>query len=72
MRVLLIEDSTITKARLALGGVGTIPWRAREAGALSPRLVPPIWITCTSIPRRLLMIASLAEQYAAAKARICA
>jgi CO/xanthine dehydrogenase FAD-binding subunit len=28
---LLIEDGTIAKARLALGGVGTIPWRAREA-----------------------------------------
>ena len=28
---LLIEDGTITAARLALGGVGTIPWRAREA-----------------------------------------
>jgi CO/xanthine dehydrogenase FAD-binding subunit len=31
---LLIEDGTITKARLALGGVGTIPWRAREAEAI--------------------------------------
>ena len=31
---LLIEDRTITKARLALGGVGTIPWRAREAEAI--------------------------------------
>jgi CO/xanthine dehydrogenase FAD-binding subunit len=28
---LLIEDGTITWARLALGGVGTVPWRAREA-----------------------------------------
>jgi xanthine dehydrogenase YagS FAD-binding subunit len=28
---LLIEDGTITAARLALGGVGTIPWRARDA-----------------------------------------
>ena len=28
---LLIEDGTIAKARLALGGVGTIPWRARQA-----------------------------------------
>jgi CO/xanthine dehydrogenase FAD-binding subunit len=28
---LLIEDGTILNARLALGGVGTIPWRAREA-----------------------------------------
>jgi len=31
---LLIEDGRITKARLALGGVGTIPWRAREAEAI--------------------------------------
>jgi CO/xanthine dehydrogenase FAD-binding subunit len=28
---LLIEDGTIVSARLALGGVGTMPWRAREA-----------------------------------------
>ena len=28
---LLTEDGTITAARLALGGIGTIPWRAREA-----------------------------------------
>jgi xanthine dehydrogenase YagS FAD-binding subunit len=28
---LVIEDGTIAMARLALGGVGTIPWRAREA-----------------------------------------
>jgi xanthine dehydrogenase YagS FAD-binding subunit len=28
---LLIEDGTIIWARLALGGVGTVPWRAREA-----------------------------------------
>ena len=28
---LVIEDGTIATARLALGGVGTIPWRAREA-----------------------------------------
>jgi xanthine dehydrogenase YagS FAD-binding subunit len=27
---LLIEDGTIVRARLALGGVGTIPWRAFE------------------------------------------
>jgi xanthine dehydrogenase YagS FAD-binding subunit len=27
----LIEDGTIAWARLALGGVGTVPWRAREA-----------------------------------------
>jgi xanthine dehydrogenase YagS FAD-binding subunit len=31
---LLIEDGTIAKARFALGGVGTIPWRAREAEEL--------------------------------------
>jgi xanthine dehydrogenase YagS FAD-binding subunit len=31
---LLIEDGTIVEARLALGGVGTIPWRAREAEAI--------------------------------------
>jgi CO/xanthine dehydrogenase FAD-binding subunit len=28
---LVIEDGTIARARLALGGVGTIPWPAREA-----------------------------------------
>jgi xanthine dehydrogenase YagS FAD-binding subunit len=28
---LLIEDATIVRARLALGGVGTVPWRALEA-----------------------------------------
>ena len=28
---LLIEDGTIVRARLALGGVGTVPWRALEA-----------------------------------------
>jgi CO/xanthine dehydrogenase FAD-binding subunit len=28
---LLIEDGTIVRARLALGGVGTVPWRAFEA-----------------------------------------
>jgi xanthine dehydrogenase YagS FAD-binding subunit len=31
---LLIEDGTIVWARLALGGVGTMPWRAREAEAI--------------------------------------
>ena len=31
---LLIEDGTIVRARLALGGVGTIPWRAVEAEAM--------------------------------------
>jgi CO/xanthine dehydrogenase FAD-binding subunit len=31
---LLIEDDTIVRARLALGGVGTVPWRAREAEAI--------------------------------------
>jgi CO/xanthine dehydrogenase FAD-binding subunit len=30
---LTIEDGTIADVRLALGGVGTIPWRAREAEA---------------------------------------
>ena len=28
---LMVEDGTIAEARLGLGGVGTIPWRAREA-----------------------------------------
>jgi xanthine dehydrogenase YagS FAD-binding subunit len=28
---LLIEDGTIVRARVGLGGVGTIPWRALEA-----------------------------------------
>jgi CO/xanthine dehydrogenase FAD-binding subunit len=31
---LMVKDGTITTARLALGGVGTIPWRAREAEAV--------------------------------------
>ena len=32
--MLVVRDGTITTARLALGGVGTIPWRAREAEAV--------------------------------------
>lgn len=28
---LVIEDGAIVGARLALGGVGTMPWRSREA-----------------------------------------
>ena len=31
---LVIEDGTIATARVAVGGVGTIPWRAREAEAI--------------------------------------
>src|SRR5262249_36286566 len=31
---LIIEDGKISEARLALGGVATKPWRAREAEAL--------------------------------------
>jgi xanthine dehydrogenase YagS FAD-binding subunit len=31
---LLIEDGMIAEARLALGGVGTIPWRSRDAEAI--------------------------------------
>jgi CO/xanthine dehydrogenase FAD-binding subunit len=31
---LVIEDGTIAMARVAVGGVGTIPWRAREAEAI--------------------------------------
>jgi CO/xanthine dehydrogenase FAD-binding subunit len=31
---LVIQDGTVTTARLALGGVATIPWRAREAEAV--------------------------------------
>lgn len=31
---LMIEDGVIVDVRLALGGVGTIPWRAREAEAV--------------------------------------
>jgi xanthine dehydrogenase YagS FAD-binding subunit len=31
---LRIEDGTIARARLALGGVGTVPWRARDAEAV--------------------------------------
>ena len=30
----MIERDTIASARVALGGVGTIPWRAREAEAV--------------------------------------
>lgn len=28
---LVVEDGVITQARVALGGVGTVPWRARDA-----------------------------------------
>jgi xanthine dehydrogenase YagS FAD-binding subunit len=28
---MLIEEGTIVRARLALGGVGTVPWRAFDA-----------------------------------------
>ncbi|WP_456154033.1 FAD binding domain-containing protein [Pseudonocardia xinjiangensis] len=28
---LRVEDGVVAEARLALGGVGTVPWRAREA-----------------------------------------
>ena len=31
---LVIEDGTIATARVAVGGVGTIPWRAREAESI--------------------------------------
>jgi CO/xanthine dehydrogenase FAD-binding subunit len=31
---LVIEDGTIAMARVAVGGVGTIPWRARDAEAI--------------------------------------
>ena len=37
---LLIRDGVIVQARLALGGVGTIPWRAREAEAILRGAVP--------------------------------
>ena len=30
----VIEEGTIARARVAVGGVGTIPWRAREAEAI--------------------------------------
>ncbi|MEO3747075.1 xanthine dehydrogenase family protein subunit M [Plantactinospora sp. B5E13] len=32
--VLTVEDGTITEARVGLGGVGTVPWRARAAEAV--------------------------------------
>ena len=31
---LLLNDDTIIRARVALGGVGTVPWRSREAEAV--------------------------------------
>lgn len=34
---LVIEDGAIVEVRLALGGVGTIPWRARDAEAVLAR-----------------------------------
>jgi xanthine dehydrogenase YagS FAD-binding subunit len=34
---LLVEDGTIVRARLALGGVGTVPWRALEAEEILQR-----------------------------------
>jgi xanthine dehydrogenase YagS FAD-binding subunit len=37
---LVIEDGLISQARLALGGVGTIPWRAREAEAILTGATP--------------------------------
>src|SRR2546429_773449 len=37
---LLIEDGTIVRARLALGGVGTVPWRASQAGGVFPGTPP--------------------------------
>jgi xanthine dehydrogenase YagS FAD-binding subunit len=32
--VLSVSDGKVTHARVALGGVGTVPWRAREAEAV--------------------------------------
>lgn len=32
--VVTVEDGTITEARVGLGGVGTVPWRARAAEAV--------------------------------------
>ncbi|RKR86771.1 xanthine dehydrogenase YagS FAD-binding subunit [Micromonospora pisi] len=39
---LVIEDGTIVWARLALGGVGTVPWRAREAEAILTGAAPTV------------------------------
>lgn len=39
---LVIDRDTITSARLALGGVGTIPWRAREAEAVLVGATPSV------------------------------
>ena len=38
--VLLIEDGAIVEARVALGGVATVPWRARAAEAVLTGAVP--------------------------------
>lgn len=37
---LVIEDGATTEARVALGGVGTVPWRARAAEAVLTGAVP--------------------------------
>jgi len=42
---LVLDRGTIASARLALGGVGTIPWRAREAEAVLTG-APPTVTTC--------------------------